>query len=77
MTLPIALMTGCQTIAFEGINPSEAQVQGRVNPALEHTICKVLGGPIRWSRNDTSETVNQIEILHNAQWVEFGCDKGV
>lgn len=42
-------------------------------PKLDKTICSVLGGPIMWSSKDTQDTINQIEIKHNAVWLAFGC----
>jgi hypothetical protein len=49
-------------------------VKEEIVPKLGKTVCSVLGGPIYWSSKDTSETVNQIEIKHNAVWKEFQCE---
>lgn len=75
MLLGIVLTAGCTMIGFGGIDATERLVEAEVTPELQSTICGVLGGPIRWSRNDTQETIDQVEILHNSQWVGFECEE--
>lgn len=76
LMLPIGLiLTGCQNlgILLSGTSKVENQVDEEISPTLTSTICEVLGGPIMWSGSDTEETVKQIEVLHNSQWVGFKC----
>ena len=70
------MITACQT-PLDAISTqvkAEKQVEEEVQPRLNETICKVLGGPIRWSKLDTYDTAKQVEVLHNSQWVGYGCE---
>jgi len=76
--LAMILTPGCATSVIGVIDPAsqlpaEAKVEREITPALKEAICDVLGGPIYWSANDTQETINEIEIKHNSQWVGFAC----
>lgn len=75
MLLVVTSQTACTTINLDGTKPAEKQVTQKVEPALNKTICRVLGAPIYWSSADTKDTRDQIAILHNSQWVEFNCEK--
>lgn len=77
--LALSLIAGCQTMTpFLGTSTpakqAEGQTENEVSPALRRTVCNTLGGPIKYSRNDTRDTIDQVKVLHNSQWVEFKCE---
>lgn len=73
--MPVVILTpGCVTTNFNGTKV-DRQVDSEIVPEIEEVICDVLSGPIRYSKNDTEETINQIKVLHNSQWKEFNCGK--
>lgn len=72
LLLVMTSLTACLGIGTKGI---EQQVDEEIQPELVKLICDVLGGPIRWSKNDTQETVDQVKVLHNSQWDEFNCEE--